>query len=367
MADSLEPVVIHHGDCRDVLRDLPPASVHAVVTDPPYELGFMGRAWDASGIACSVDLWREVLRVLKPGGYLLSFGAPRTAHRMACAVEDAGFEIRDTVTWHYASGFPKSLNLPGGLGTALKPASEPITVARKPLARTVAQTVLAHGTGALNIDGCRVPTTEDLNGGAYAKDPAGRWDGEGSWRYSPGGAGEYLQPTGRWPSNVVFSHAPECGPDDGDPCVEGCPVAELNIQSGVLRSGGGDRGTTSRDGLMGPDSDRGRRTRYARDADEGGASRFFPTFRYQAKAPASERPKVDGVAHPTVKPLALMRWLVRLVTPQGGTILDPFAGSGTTIEAAMLEDRRVIGIEQDGSYLPLIEARVERVGLRISA
>jgi DNA modification methylase len=360
-------VTLHHGDCLDVLRTLPDASVDAVVTDPPYELSFMGRGWDATGIAYNVGLWRDCLRVLKPGGHLLAFGGTRTWHRLACAIEDAGFEVRDSIAWVYASGFPKSLDVSKaidkaagaeretksvpsaasayaanagnlrpwmqndgtvqvagdtpatdaarqwqGWGTALKPAHEPIVVARKPLAGTVAANVLAHGTGALNVDGCRVGTD---------------------------GWGEVVPGLGRWPANLVLSHAPDCA----ERCEPGCPVAELDEQSGTLQSFTGQTECEP-----------------ARGADSGGASRFFPTFRYQAKADTAERPRQGGTAHPTVKPLDLMRWLVRLVTPPGGTVLEPFAGSGATVEACLLEGFGCIAIEREADYLPLIRERIDR-------
>lgn len=222
-----------------------------------------------------------------------------------------------------------------GWGTALKPAREPIVVARKPLAGTVAANVQAHGTGAINVDACRVP-----HDGVSAR-----------------------HDDGRWPTNVIMSHAgdEDTGDACADGCVPGCAVAALDEQGGTLKSGGGDRGVTGRvGGLMGADSTCERPTRYAREADTGGASRFFPVFRYQAKAPARERPKVDGVSHSTVKPLALMRWLVRLVTPPGGHVLDPFAGSGTTVEACILEGFQVTAVERHTPYLPLIDARITR-------
>ena len=399
----------------DVLADLDPASVDAVVCDPPYGLAFMGKGWDHA--VPGPDYWSACLRVLKPGGHLLAFGGTRTAHRLTSAIEDAGFEIRDMITWLYGSGFPKSLDVSKaidkaagatrevvgtktfadgttarrtqqlgtgvfndpksrdsnlvitapatdsarqwqGWGTALKPASEPIIVARKPLGGTVAAAVLAHGTGALNIDGCRVATDEDTaRSRAVVADTSAPF-GRGM---AMGGNGHAA---GRWPANVVYTHAPDCGPEEQPgPCVDGCPVAELDAQTADLKGG-----VTVRRNLRGQEQNAngiyGSRGRDASEdvtyGDSGGASRFFPTFRYQAKAPTRERPKVDGVAHPTVKPLALMQWLVRLVTPPGGLVLDPFAGSGTTGEAALLEGMRAILVERDEQYLPLIAARLER-------
>lgn len=459
-------VTVHAGDCLDELAALPEASVHAVVTDPPYGIGFMGRAWDqprqygstrgdgkprpahprdraagkdsTAATAGSYDLsatgmrsfqawctaWAtECLRVLKPGGHLLAFGGSRTWHRLAVAVEDAGFEVRDSMAWLYASGFPKSLDVskaidkaagaerevvgrktlpdgaprreegpntrvagsgwarpwqgdrdaieartlitaPGtdaarewqGWGTALKPAFEPIVVARKPLAGTVAATVLEHGTGALNIGGCRVGTSR---GDDYGRSAA-RADGTVSTARS----------AGRWPTNVILTHVPLFDPATGeavgdacaDGCVPGCPVAELDEQSGIRPAGSPKTGSEPMAAaysgeLYGAAARAG--VAFAGYGDSGGASRFFPVFRFEAKAPASERPRVDGVAHPTVKPLALMRWLVRLVTPPGGTVLDPFLGSGTTAQAARAEEFRCVGIEREGSYLPLIRARLD--------
>ena len=386
--------VVYHGDCLDVLAGLADGFVDAVVTDPPYELGFMGRAWDASGIAYNVDLWRHCLRVLKPGGHLLAFGGTRTSHRLTCAIEDAGFEIRDEIAWLYGSGFPKSLDVskaidkaagaerPGdshrppaaqqtakgdastlgklagtspdltapatddakrwaGWGTALKPAHEPIVVARKPLVGTVAANVLAHGTGALNIDACRV-----------AGDVPRTTQGQSSNQGQIFGADQRDQrefvphDAGRWPTNVVLDEV---------------AAAELDEQSGLRPSGGSKHDRSTKTTGIYNQYTAGRNV--ARGADAGGASRFFPVFCYQAKAPTRERPKVDGVAHPTVKPLDLMRWLVRLVTPVDGIVLEPFAGSGTTLEAAVSEGMRCIGIEQSADYLPLIAERMARAGL----
>lgn len=420
-------VETRHGDMLDVLAAMDAASVDSIVTDPPYGLAFMGRSWD-HGVPCP-DYWTACLRVLRPGGHLLAFGGTRTAHRLACAIEDAGFEIRDTITWHYGSGFPKSHDVSKhidrmlgaeratktvptakytslnrhkvehggqathwqadayanrheaptvevngdepatdaarqwqGWGTALKPASEPIIVARKPLAGTVAATVLAHGTGALNIDATRVE-------GAITSWPAVRNSpttiGNAGGRSPDSMPGRITDasPAGRWPTNVVFSHAPDCAAEGcGEECAPGCPVAELDAQSGTLTSGGAKTGAGGLGGRgIFSASDQGYTSDDRQRYDSGGASRFFPTFRYQAKAPSKERPKVDGVAHPTVKPLALMRWLVRLVTPPGGLVLDPFAGSGTTGEAAALEGMRAVLVEREEAYLPLIAARLGRV------
>lgn len=421
---------LHHGDCLDVLRALPDASVDAVVTDPPYGLEFMGKEWDGAdgfrrslnpndvgrgnafgrtsrtspeyrtaskaqatrrqegGIAqatgpsflgginpkclicdrwqrgsnpcrCEAPEWtqerlvrlhsfqewceawsRECLRVLKPGGHLLAFGGSRTWHRLACAVEDAGFEIRDSIAWLYGSGFPKSLNLVDengertGWGTALKPAFEPVVVARKPLAGTVAANVLAHGTGALNVDGCRVG------------DESTRRSNTAEMGYHGGNLAESYEtgsPAGRWPANVVLDEA---------------MASELDVQSGELTSGmmrAGTRPKGERE-TYGQDAAAGYETGSDTYADTGGASRFF----YVAKADSSERVRVNGTAHPTVKPLALMRWLVRLVTPPGGTVLEPFAGSGTTVEACLLEGFRCVAIEREADYLPLIVQRINR-------
>jgi len=306
---------LHHGDCLAVLKTLDDASVDAVVTDPPYLIDFMGKGWDsADGIAGKPEVWAECLRVLKPGGHLLAFGATRTYHRMACAIEDAGFEIRDSIHWMYGSGFPKSLNIGDGRGTALKPAHEPVVVARKPLAGTVAANVERYGTGALNIDASRVGTTDNTS--RKCNDPGyGLMHGDrprGTPDDTHGG-----HEAGRWPPNIVLSHTEDC---TESACDETCAVAELDRQS---------------------DS----------------SSRFFPVFRYQAKASRSERG--DTNVHPTVKPIALMEWLVTLVTPPGGIVLDPFMGSGTTGVAAVRKGFRFVGIEREDEYLAIARARIE--------
>jgi len=237
-----------------------------------------------------------------------------------------------------------------GWGTALKPAHEPIVVARKPLAGTVAGNVQAHGTGALNIDGCRIGMSDQdraatTRNGTYGKTTPGDIFSKTAMRTQ-------IDPTGRWPANVVLSHADDCG---DTVCAGGCPVATLDKQSGeaVSRSGGT---TTKALGVMNDDAWVARDLPRTGHDDSGGASRFF----YTAKASTAERVRLDGPAHPTVKPLDLMRWLVRLVTPPGGTCLDPFAGSGTTAEACLLEGFACITIEREPDYLPLIVQRINR-------
>jgi len=364
-----------HGDCLEVLRTLPDNSVDSVVTDPPYGLSFMGKKWDYD--VPSSEVWAECLRVLKPGGHLLAFAGTRTQHRMAVRIEDAGFEIRDMIAWVYGSGFPKShdvskaidkaagaerevvgsyavtrdfsgrdyvgdpssattvnITAPAteaarqwqGWGTALKPALEPVTVARKPLVGTVAANVLAHGTGALNVDGCRVGASgEDLSrvsntslgsagGGIYGK--AGAFVSEGS-------------PLGRWPANLIHS-----GEDDA---IAGLGEAARYFYCAKASKKDRDEGL---DGFV------------ARQVfgDEGGT--------YQGLSDSKEPSKNF---HPTVKPTDLMRYLCRLVTPPGGVVLDPFMGSGSTGKAAALEGFQFIGIERESEYLEIARARINAV------
>ena len=439
------------------MNAMPPESVDAIVTDPPYGLGFMGKKWD--GLPPSLEWAEACYRVLKPGGHIAAFGGTRTWHRLAVAIEDAGFEMRDSLAWLYGSGFPKShdvgkaidkldasderraraleftayiresgltarrideltgtnmgghfttaasqpavataelfdklrphlpevperieelvrqrtvesmnfaarellgtetrTNEPSGIvnvgqgereiierkitapatpeaqqwdgwGTALKPAFEPIVLARKPLAeKTVARNVLAHGTGAINIDGCRIATSEVMS---YSTSKA-----QGATGFGTGTSEQ--NPSGRWPANVLLDqHA----------------AAWVDEQSGITQS----PSAVTRGGNRQEAYGMGRQENVPAPGDKGGASRFF----YTAKAPKSERPNVDGVQHPTVKPLAIMRWLIRLVTPPGGTVLDPFAGSGTTLQAALNKGFTPIGIEQDADYIKLIEKRLE--------
>ena len=319
-----------HGDCLERLRELPDCSVDACVTDPPYGLSFMGKAWDYD--VPGAEVWREVLRVLKPGGHLLAFAGTRTQHRMAVQIEDAGFEIRDLIAWVYGSGFPKSRNLSGdwqGWGTALKPALEPITVARKPLGGTVAANVLRHGTGAINVDGCRVGS-EDLSAQWDRS-----WNQDGSFGNGKRASqGKQVLP-GRWPANLIH---------DGSEEVVGLfPQSVSTGGSGpASRQHKGDGrtvcGSCAATGGFG---------------DSGSAARFF----YCAKASKADRGAEN--VHPTVKPTELMRYLVRLVTPPGGLVLDPFMGSGSTGKAAVLEGFRFIGIDREAEYLEIARGRIQ--------
>ena len=432
--------MIFEGDCRETLKRLAAESVASIVTDPPYEIGFMGKGWDGSGVANDPELWAECYRVLKPGGHVLAFGASRTYHRMACAIEDAGFEIRDSIHWVYGSGFPKSHNVSKGIdraagaersvlgtntsgarsiyanvsgkilnplldvtapatddarkwegwGTALKPAHEPIVMARKPFTGTVAQNVLEWGTGAINIDGARIGSD-----GGHAG--AGPGAGAGARVLGDGLNGERGQPVegmGRWPANVILTHNPECGPE----CMPDCPAREIDRQSGIVKGGTWNQ----TDGARHFDND-GKATNYSTtktDNTQAGASRYYaqPEWApgdylasiYTPKAGKRERnagldgmPLVPSAAmvgnlvsgqrlagdgtpiktperqnhHPTVKPVALMRYLIRLITPPGGLVLDPFLGSGTTAVAAILEGYDWIGCEITAEYLPIIAAR----------
>lgn len=397
MADCLDDFVkisvagatVFHGSNLDVLPFMADNSVDSIVTDPPYELGFMGKKWDSSGIAYSVELWRECLRVLKPGGHLLAFGGSRTWHRLAVAIEDAGFDVRDSIAWLYGSGFPKSHNVALGIdkklghenrgraipvaskfqasdveelnkltsnpveeyaartpeaekwagwGTALKPAFEPVVVARKPLVGTVAENVLAWGVGGLNIDGSRIGTKEVITNHSRSAEAAiskGKF-GDSVAQHTHQTEGQKL---GRWPANVMFdeytaSLLPESGPTG-------------NGKASGFRKGGGDGVSV---GLAGKKN--------AADgfSDSGSVSRFF----YVSKASKRDRNEGDVVnIHPTVKPTDLMRYLIKLVTPPDGIVLDPFTGSGSTGKAALLDGFKFIGIELTEDYLPIIQGRLQ--------
>jgi hypothetical protein len=370
-------IEVLQGDCREVMAAMEAGSFDAVVTDPPYGLssgqsattGFMGQAWDAR--VPGPEYWEAVLRIAKPGAHLVAFGGTRTFHRLAVALEDAGWEIRDTLCWLHGQGFPKSLDVSkaldaeelhggsnsrrikqandgrtgegrergrcknngimgevresrspikdeastdlarewSGWGTALKPGWESIILARKPLIGTVAQNVTAHRCGALNIDGCRIGTVRHTDLGATQRQSV-----QSSFGSKRGHEQPMYNASGRFPANVVLSC--DCEAE----CEPGCPLRMLDEQSGQ---------TTT-----------------------GGASRFF----YTAKAGRAERG--EGNTHPTVKPLALMEWLILLVTPPGGRILDPFAGSCTTLLSAQRLDFDAVGIELDPHWCEVARKRI---------
>lgn len=404
-------VQLHCGDNREILKGIPDCSIDSIVTDPPYALvsivkrfgrggasvkvpeggsgayarasaGFMGKTWDTGETAFAIEFWAECLRVLKPGGHLVAFSSARTVHRMVCAIEDAGFEIRDSLQWLYGSGFPKSHDvskaidkasgiwrgragavkisgqvakgteydrtekgLPvtaaaaAGWGTALKPAVEPICLARKPLVGTVAENFTTFGTGAINIDGCRIHA-DDAQGGEYTvtrlKPGATLDKSGGNWRPEEGGDLYHgkMKP-GRWPANVIH--------DGSDEVVSAFPDAPgQQFYVGPEHGDRPSRGIYGDFGARPPNEPRG---------DSGSASRFF----YTAKADADDR---LGSKHPTVKPVNLMQWLCRLVTPKGGTVLDPFAGTGTTGEAAFREGFNAILCEREEEYQADIRRRM---------
>ena len=393
---------LHQGDCLEILRTLPDASVDAVVCDPPYGLSFMGKRWDYDVPA--VEVWAECLRVLKPGGHLLAFAGTRTQHRMAVRIEDAGFEIRDLIAWVYSQGFPKSLDVSkaidaqagaerevlrqyraavqtgatGGLngskadkngvtwatitapateaakqwqgwGTALKPALEPITVARKPLDGTVAENVLAHGTGALNVDGCRVgtdgpsPSVQRRFAGApemarsMYRSETHNHDG---LRYEEQRPGEML---GRWPANLIH---------DGSEEVVG------------LFPGNEDGGSAARFFYCAKAS-KADRDAGCEGMEQAEAMRYGEQGQGPEKQQTPRKPTLQRNHHPTVKPTDLMRYLCRLVTPPGGVVLDPFTGSGSTGRGAILEGFRFVGIEREPEYVAIARARIEdAVGTR---
>lgn len=336
------------GDCLDVMPTLALSSVDAIVTDPPYGLSFMGKHWD-HGVPSAV-VWAQALRVTKPGAYLLAFGGTRTFHRMTCAIEDAGWEIHDVISWLYGSGFPKH-------ASKLKPAWEPIVVARRPAAIAT----------PLNIDACRLATDDALSGGGSPPYTFGG-DNVRPFHATAEGAVTGNSGLGRWPANV---------------CIDEEAAALIDEQSGTLTSGanparrGSNKFANTYGDFVGQSE-----CEPARGLDVGGASRFY----YCAKTSRAERDagltgqrkplnwssgtqspgtfQSDGTDksarnnHPTVKPLSLMRWLVRLVTPPGGTVLDMFAGSGSTGCACELEGLNSILIEREAEYIPIIEGRV---------
>ena len=428
---------LHLGDCLEVLRGMPANSVDSVVTDPPYGIRFMGKSWDGQDIedraayrasmpshadACgpngghrsvaaeagkydltpagmrafqafTLEWATEALRVLKPGGHLLSFAAARTYHHMAVGIEMAGFEIRDQIMWVFGSGFPKSHNLKGdraGWGTALKPAHEPICMARKPFPGTVAANVAEHGTGAINIDACRVsPTGERLGGGdenGKVSKPEG-WSRP--WMNDPDHVAAHgvkvtanvakATQLGRWPANlihdgsdVVLAMFPDAPGQLADASTSDTQRAGQNAY-GAMKRGRGNESSADSDnqGVVGFNMKPGERR-----LDTGSAARFYycaktsrsdrheglidpgPQFKQGTTLRKVQTTDTKGDNHPTVKPTELMAYLLRLVTPPGGKTLDPFMGSGSTGKAAVLEGFDFVGIEQDATYMAIAKARI---------
>jgi site-specific DNA-methyltransferase (adenine-specific) len=407
-----------NNDCIAAMKEMEDNSVDSIVTDPPYELGFMGKSWDASGIAFNVDVWREALRVLKPGGHLIAFSGSRTYHRMAVAIEDAGFEIRDQIMWVYGSGFPKSLNISkaidkqegnwrgkagepfdndikrsfgqhyertpmeppvsdeakqwDGWGTALKPAHEPMVLARKPVEGTVANNVLTYGTGGLNIDGSRVPSDDGFEK-AWDKPVSTNISAPGG-KYISEGAKHTVDLTsnrpvgGRFPANFIHDGSDEVlalFPDTKSPKTYlRSSKATANIdwnpkEADTEQLGFGDSGSAARffycakaskrDRNQGLDGFETREKRYMATANgTGKTSKGMEQFTSQPSANH----------HPTVKPTSLMQYLVRLVTPSGGVVLDPFMGSGSTGKACAYEGFDFIGIDQSAEYVEIARARI---------
>ena len=434
------------GNCLTTLKNLPDDSIDSIVTDPPYEIGFMGKGWDSTGIAYNVELWKECLRVLKPGGHLLSFGATRSYHRMAVAIEDAGFEIRDSIHWTYGSGFPKSMNISkaidkqagaerkvvgfrdvpdqrggrinseataengvqtrnvpittpatkaakqwDGWGTALKPSHEPIVVARKPFDGTVADNVQQHGTGAINIDATRVGTeTITING-------------QGNDNLFHGNfSGEIDNPTrtGRFPANTLLTHNYDCqqtGTTSQTVVTTSGKGFAGSFEGGTNDNGGAAQTFSSPTWSCTPscpiellDQQQEEVSRFFHNSQWSVADDLTP-FIYQAKPGKKERnaglealpEKTNKFGnqrngedlgngsvndkfttepsknfHPTVKPVELMRYLIKMVTPPNGVVLDPFLGSGTTAVAATLEGYAWKGCELTEEYLPIIKGRI---------
>lgn len=403
------------GDCLPILKTVPDNSVDSLVSDPPSSISFMGKDWDSDRggrtqwIAWLAEIMFEVRRVLKPGAHGLVWALPRTSHYTATALEDAGFEVRDCFVHLFGQGMPKGQNL--------KPAHECWWLVRKPLAeKTIGANVLKHGTGALNIDACRIHRDADDVPGWHktgAKGSAGYQETD-TFRIHDMTAEEVQErcgDKGRWPANLVLSHAPDCqlvgvrsikgsgsvtgkepttkthrvyggfpggrapfnayaGADgleeiDDWECVPGCPVAEIDQQSGqsTSRRGVMNAGPYS-EGWGSPNSGLHKRNPGVRGHnDSGGASRFFATFKYQAKPCRSERdaglPDGEKNLHPCVKSVKLMSWLIRLITPPGGVVLDPFMGSGSTGVACQREGFSFIGIEQESSYYQIAKARIK--------
>jgi len=366
----VEGSTVYNGDCLEVMDTMNKCSVDSVVTDPPYHLtsivkrfgkegsapaqfgtdgafaraskGFMGKKWDGGDIAFQANTWRKCYDLLKPGGHLIAFSGSRTYHRMAVAIEDAGFEIRDQCIWLYGSGFPKSHNVGDGWGTALKPAHEPMVLARKPLSeKSVADNVMKHGTGAINIDGCRI---------------------EGQSENS-----DIDTTGGRWPSNIMHDGSEQV--ERIFPETSSTEVSRQRTHKGIWSAG--ELAETEQ--FMPAYGDQGNASRYFYCAKTSKDERNFglhgrKSGQYSSDGRAKEienayqrNKSVSANTHPTVKPVELMRYLVRLVTPKGGLVLDPFMGSGSTGMGAREEDFRFVGIEKEEEYYEIAKARIKNV------
>jgi len=418
-----------NADCIEAMKAMPDNSVDSIVTDPPYELGFMGKSWDASGIAFNIEVWQEALRVIKPGGHLIAFSGSRTYHRMAVAIEDAGFQIRDQIMWVYGSGFPKSHNISKGIdkaagaereivdsykgvtkgdggrynwhntdevgstmvnvtipstaaaqqwngwGTALKPAHEPMVLARKPLEGTVANNVMTFGVGGLNIDGSRVSSQDSFEGmkGFASMKLNARRDGESEeeWKFRCESGPEQqeslrkLQELGRFPANFIHDGSDEVVALFPDTKSGGKQTTDFANEDGLFGFGGQPQNATE------PSSGSAARFFYCAKASKRDRNEGLEGF--EAKRDHDGR-KDGGVGgdnprnrtnnaklnhHPTVKPTSLMQYLVRLVTPPNGIVLDPFMGSGSTGKACAYEDFEFIGIDQSAEYVAIAQARID--------
>jgi DNA modification methylase len=383
---------LHEGNCLDVLKQYPDNYFDSVVTDPPYGISFMGNKWDYD--VPSVEIWKEVLRVLKPGGHVLCFAGTRTQHRMAVNIEDAGFEIRDMISWVYASGMPKAFNMGkqiaknGGsqedidkwndYSTGLKPACEPVTVARKPMAQPAFRNVLEYGTGALNIGDCRVPlntydTTEYIEKRVGYKDgldhhQVSSRDTSDDRTFKTAHSGQVFNKDGRFPANFIHD-----GSEEVVALFPDTKPSKMSVRDFIGSMGyhGGAKGTS---GPMGHDDSGGSAARFfycskanKKDREEGCDELEERVYQsglggdMPVDDNGKERDRFKAKAknhHPTVKPTDLMRYLVRLVTPHDGIVLDPFMGSGSTGKAAMLEGKRFVGCDLDPEYVKISEARI---------
>ncbi len=358
---------IYNDDCLNKLKQIPDNSIDSIVTDPPYEIGFMGKRWDATGVANNVNLWIECNRILKPGGHLLAFSSTRTYHKLASSIENAEFQIKDMIAWSYGSGFPKSLNINKaiykllghgyseyeGYGTSLKPAIEPIVLARKIISeKTIVENVLKYGTGGINIDGCRIGDGSDkISGGC--NNSKGKGNTQVKFASPTAESIESCYSTGRFPANFIHDGSDEvkdCFPDTKPSRARTRPSDSISERTNF---GGGYKSASNEH------NDNG-----------GNASRFFKTCEftdednksiiYIPKTSQKERHESGAKnEHPTLKPIKLMQYLCKLITPKNGVVLDPFMGSGTTGIGAIKEGFNFIGIEKEIEYYNVASQRLE--------